>query len=91
VAVAQQLAALAAQRAEGVRDAAPSRTTGTRGQVPLETDAVAERVIGTLRRECFDHVVPVDERHLGAIRAAYGACDNRDHPHRTLRIETPRP
>jgi hypothetical protein len=30
-------------------------------------NAVAERVIGTLRRECFDHVIPVDERHLRAI------------------------
>ena len=54
-------------------------------------NAVAERVIGTLRRECLDYVIPVDERHLHAILAEYAAYYNRDRPHRTLRLETPRP
>ena len=52
--------------------------------------AVAERVIGTLRRACLDHVIPVDERHLRAILAEYVGFPNRDRPHRTLRVETPR-
>jgi putative transposase len=57
----------------------------------LETNAVAERVIGTLRRECLDHVIPLDERHLQIILAEYVGYYNRDRPHRTLRMETPLP
>ena len=52
-------------------------------------NAVAERVIGTLRRACLDHVIPVDERHLRAILAEYVGYSNRDRPHRTLQLETP--
>src|SRR5215211_2242781 len=54
-------------------------------------NAVAERVIGTLRRECLDHVVPVDERHPGTILAEYVHFYNCERPHRTLGLETPRP
>jgi putative transposase len=54
-------------------------------------NAVAERVIGTLRREGLDHVIPLDERHLQTILAEYVGYFNRDRPHRTLRMETPRP
>ena len=52
-------------------------------------NAVAERVIGTLRRECLDHVVAVDERHLRALLAEYVRYYNHDRPHRTLRMATP--
>ena len=54
-------------------------------------NAVAERVIGTLRRECLDHVIPLDDRHLRRILAEYADYYNRDRPHRTLRLQTPRP
>ena len=54
-------------------------------------NAVAERVIGTLRRECLDHVIPLDEAHLRAILAEFAADYNTERPHRTLRLETPRP
>ena len=52
---------------------------------------MAERVIGTLRRECLDHVIPLDEAHLRAILAEYADYYNRDRPHRTLRLEAPLP
>jgi putative transposase len=54
-------------------------------------DAVAERVIGTLRRECLDHVIPLDERHLSTILVEYVRYYNHDRPHRTLRMATPQP
>ena len=65
-------------------------TVLTPGRAP-RANAVAERVIGTLRRECLDHVVAVDERHLQALLAEYGKHYTYDRPHRTLRLETPQP
>jgi transposase InsO family protein len=54
-------------------------------------NAIAERVVGTLRRECFDHVVVVNEAHLRALLTGFLAYYNRDRPHRALRLETPEP
>jgi transposase InsO family protein len=54
-------------------------------------NAVAERVMGALRREYLDHVIPVDERHLRSILAEAVGYYYRDRPHRTLRMETPLP
>ena len=51
-------------------------------------NAVAERVIGTLRRECLDHLIPLDEQHLRTILAAYADYYNRDRPHRTLHLQS---
>jgi transposase InsO family protein len=54
-------------------------------------NAVAERVIGTLRRECLDHFVIVDEAHLRAVLAEFARYYNLERPHRTLALETPTP
>ena len=54
-------------------------------------NAVAERVIGTLRRECLDHVVVLSERPLRTVVSEFLRDDNRDRPHRTLRLQPPRP
>ena len=54
-------------------------------------NAVAERVIGTLRRECLDHLIVLNERHLRAVLAEFAAYYNGDRPHRTLGLETPLP
>ena len=48
-------------------------------------------VIGTLRRECLDHLLVLNEQHLRAVLAEFVAYYNRDRPHRTLRLEPPRP
>ena len=34
-------------------------------------NAIAERVIGTLRRECLNHVIAVNERHLRRVLGEY--------------------
>jgi putative transposase len=57
----------------------------------LETNAIAERVIGTLRRECLDHLVIVNEQHLRSVLAEFVQYYNIDRPHRTLCLEPPRP
>ncbi|MGH2354119.1 MAG: integrase core domain-containing protein [Chloroflexota bacterium] len=54
-------------------------------------NAVAERVIGSLRRECLDHIIPLDERHLRTILTQYVDYYNHHRPHRTLQLRTPRP
>jgi transposase InsO family protein len=54
-------------------------------------NAVAERVIGTLRREGLDHLIGLSERHLRTVLAEFTRYYNRDRPHRTLRLQPPRP
>jgi len=54
-------------------------------------NAVAERVIGTLRRECLDHLIVVDERHLRSVLAEFVQYYNAERSHRTLHLETPEP
>jgi putative transposase len=53
-------------------------------------NAVAERVIGTLRRECLDHMIVLNERHLSRVRGKYVEHYNATRPHRTLELDSPR-
>ena len=54
-------------------------------------NAIAERAVGTLRRECLDHIIVVNEAHLRAPLAGFLAYHNRDRPHRALGLGTPYP
>ena len=54
-------------------------------------NAVAERGIGTLRRECLDHMLVLDEHHLLSVVREFVAYYNSDRPHRTLGLQTPEP
>jgi transposase InsO family protein len=56
-----------------------------------KANAVAERMVGTFRRECLDHVVIVNEVHLRALLEEFTAYYNQQRPHRTLRLEPPLP
>jgi transposase InsO family protein len=52
-------------------------------------NAVVERVIGTLRRECLDHVIVLDEQHLASVLTEFVRYYNVERPHRTLGLQTP--
>jgi transposase InsO family protein len=53
--------------------------------------AIAERLVGTLRRECLDHVIVVNENPLVRLLREFAAYYNRDRPHRSLDLHPPRP
>jgi transposase InsO family protein len=52
-------------------------------------NSIVERVIGTLRRECFDHLIVLDEQHLASVLKEFVSYYNQDRPHRTLGLQTP--
>jgi transposase InsO family protein len=54
-------------------------------------NAIAERVIGTIRRECLDQLVVLGERHLRAVLAEVTRSNDRDRPQRTLQLQPPQP
>ena len=47
-------------------------------------NAIAERFIGTLRRECLDHLLITGPRHLAAVLQEYVEHYNTHRPHRSL-------
>jgi putative transposase len=47
-------------------------------------NAFCERVIGTIRRECLDYLIPVNERHLRRIVREFVSHNNRRRPHTAL-------
>jgi transposase InsO family protein len=49
----------------------------------------AERLIGTLRRECLDHVLIVGERHLRRTLASYSSYYNETRTHLGLDKDAP--
>ena len=54
-----------------------------------KANAIAEWVVGTLRRECVDHIIPLNEWHLRTVLLEYVDYYNATRPHRTLELETP--
>jgi transposase InsO family protein len=52
-------------------------------------NAIAERFIGTLRRECLDHILITGPRHLTAVVREYTQHYNADRPHRSLHQRPP--
>ena len=49
----------------------------------------AERVIGSIRRECLDHVVVINERHLRRILKSYFQYYHRSRTHLALQKDAP--
>jgi putative transposase len=54
-------------------------------------NAVCERFLGSVRRECVDHVLVLGERHLGRILAEYVGHFNAARPHQAIGQRTPLP
>jgi transposase InsO family protein len=52
-------------------------------------NAFAERLIGTIRRECLDHMIVFGEAHLRRILGKYAAYYNESRIHRSLNKDAP--
>ena len=54
-----------------------------------QANAIVERFIGTLRRECLDHLLIIGTHHLTAVLREYVEHYNGHRPHRTLHQQPP--
>ena len=52
-------------------------------------NGVAERLIGSIRRECVDHIVALGEEHLRRILQYYARYYNGSRTHRSLNKDAP--
>ena len=59
------------------------RTIRTPVRAP-QANAIVERWIGTLRRECLDHVLIIGPRHLTLVLQEFAEHYNTHRPHRSL-------
>ena len=55
----------------------------------LERDRYCERVIGTIRRECLDHVIVFGEQHLRRVLKEYLAYYHESRTHLGLDKDVP--
>jgi putative transposase len=56
-----------------------------------QANAFCERVIGTVRRECLDWLIPIHEGHLRSILREWVTHYNRGRPHASLGPAIPHP
>ena len=54
-------------------------------------NAICERLIGSLRRECLDHILLVSEAHLRRVLHEYALYFNRSRPHQGIDQRVPEP
>jgi transposase InsO family protein len=63
-------------------------------KTPIRTpvaNAICERLIGMLRHECLDFVIPLNERHLYGILQEWVTHDHAGRPHMSLGPGMPQP
>jgi putative transposase len=56
-----------------------------------KANAYCERLVGTLRRECLDYLIPLNEKHLKRILREYITHYNQGRPHSALGPGIPEP
>jgi len=56
-----------------------------------QANSLCERLIGTLRRECLDWIIPLSEGHLKRVLRSWMAHYNRGRPHSSLGPGIPDP
>jgi transposase InsO family protein len=66
----------------------PSRCAPVRAP---RANAIAEQVVRTLRNDCLDHLIPLDEAHLRAVLTEYVAYYDAERPHRAVALQPPLP
>ena len=54
-------------------------------------NAYAERVIGSIRRECLNHVIVLSERHLRRLLSSYLEYYHHSRTHLSLDKDCPEP
>jgi transposase InsO family protein len=68
---------------------APKSASSKRRRRLPGANAIAERWIGTLRRECLDHILITGPRHLDLVLAEFVEHYNTHRPHRSLHQHPP--
>jgi transposase InsO family protein len=56
-----------------------------------QANAYCERLVGTVRRECLDFMIPLGEKHLSKILLVWVRHYNQGRPHSSLGPGTPEP
>jgi len=76
---------------DSIYSADPDSAIKSMGFIILKTpvraptaNAYCERLIGFIRRECLDFVIPLNERHLRRLLAEWVVHCNRGRPHSSL-------
>src|SRR5258708_5898761 len=73
-----------------------ARVAATSGSKVLKTpyhapraNAICERFLGSVRRECLDHMLVLNEKQLHRVLRAYVEYFNRARPHQGIRQQVP--
>jgi transposase InsO family protein len=54
-----------------------------------KANAIGERIVRTIRTECLDHLIVINEAHLRNVLAEFADYYNRERPHRSLGLRSP--
>ena len=67
----------------------PLEVRGLIREMSLAKNGYAERLVGSIRRECIDHVIVFGERHLRHLLRSYLAYYNETRTHLSLDKDAP--